>query len=116
MLNVTSKRIIKPYLILWSVTYDLMSLKQTHIRPQMPNDIWTNPIPHISTQESCSLEENKKRYPKANDVANHLPQEISNEKIKTPPINSSNSPSTHVVVSHGTKVVMLHDLLRQEGN
>jgi hypothetical protein len=82
----------------------------------MPNDIWINPIPHISTQESCSLEENKKGYPKANDVANHLPQEISNEKIKTPPINSSNSPSTHVVVSHGTKVVMLHDLLHQEAN
>jgi hypothetical protein len=43
----------------------------------------------------------KVNYPKTNDVVNHLPQEISNEKIKTPPKNSSNSPSTHVVINHG---------------
>jgi hypothetical protein len=51
----------------------------------------------------------KVNYPKTNDVVNHLPQEISNEKIETPPKNSSNSPSTHVMISHGAKVVMLHD-------
>jgi hypothetical protein len=67
--------------------------------------VWTNMLLCISPQTYGPKEIEENWALKTNELKDHL-SVIFTKKTKTPPKNTSNSPSTHVLVKHGIEIAI----------
>lgn len=85
----------------WFCTIETNSHKNTS------NEVWTNPSPHITPQESHGLDQEKEEnFLESNNVGDKLPHRISGEGAKMPLSNLSNSLSTFFAVRGGVKAII----------